>query len=170
MERLDAVAAELETDSPDVKDQLHDTHNRYETLQKQLEGLVTDLEAEQAEQSAYRDMLQVHTTIQFSRLLLFLAGEKFPHPDRKEKMFLSLTSSGETKIVCCGLQTEKHFAISGQTISCFAELREVDPADVVQVDGVQLDEHRLHGSDTGTTGQIQGNLEVSFLCVQTIGD
>ena len=57
--QLSTVVAELESESSQVIDQLQDTRNRYQTVKNQVDGIVDGLESAYAEQSSYRDMLQV---------------------------------------------------------------------------------------------------------------
>lgn len=53
------MVSELETDSPQIQDQVKDVEKRHEAAKKQVDGIVDDLESDFAEQSGYRDMLQV---------------------------------------------------------------------------------------------------------------
>ena len=62
--QLCALVDELETDSPQVLDQLQDTRNRHGNVKDQVDGIVGDLQSAHAEQASYRDMLQVCTNVQ----------------------------------------------------------------------------------------------------------
>ena len=59
--RLGDLENELETDSSQVSDQVKDVRKRYDTVRNNIDAIVDELESAHADQTSYRDMLQVST-------------------------------------------------------------------------------------------------------------
>ncbi len=63
MSQLHQAVSELDGESSEVNEQLRDADDRHDAAKKQLQDIVDNLESAHAEESGYRDMLQVRAPV-----------------------------------------------------------------------------------------------------------